>query len=854
MSSAGRASERVSTDRNRRALSKKINILLVDDESANLIALEAVLHNLGHNLVRAHSGEEALRLLLTAAFALILLDARMPCLDGYETARLIRGRDRSRHTPIIFITAHEGGGFPAAGAYALGAVDFLVKPLVPAALRAKVMCFVELFQQTERVRSQAEQLRRLERGAFEHESLRRFRAIIEHSWDAILLLGPDGIIQYASPSSTLILGYPPHEFVGRSAFEFPHPEDLQRAKDLFAQLVQSPGSTVTGTARYRHSDGSWRWLEGANTNLLGEPSVQAVVANYRDVTDHTRVEEELREESERLQRAQEAGRTGTWEWDVPAGKVAWSRGLEAIHGLAPGAFPGTLAAALDHVHPEDRGGVGRAIARALEGRPEACLEYRVLRPDGAVRWVEGRGRLALDAAGKPARVRGVCVDVPERKRAERLLAVEHAVARALAKSATLLDAAPKVLQAVCEGLDWDVGVCWRVDRPAEVLRCVALWRAQAVEASSLAHAKREGAFALGAGLPGRVWAGGSPVWVPEVAQDANFPGAALAAGEGLHGAVGFPVRNGTEFLGVMEFLSREIRQPDDAVLRMMASVGSHLSQFIERRQAEKALYERLRELELARGIQQGFLPRAAPAAAGFAVGGASRPAQETGGDFFDYLCLADGSLALAVGDVSGHGVAAALLMAETCAYLRALALTHTDVARILALANRRLVRDIDSGAFVAVILARLAPGALPDLQQRRALAGLRPRRPRGRQGGPPQHGHAAGPRAGGRVPCRGPGRVGAGRPRLSAHRRGGRRLRRRRRLLRGGPRARRRPGAPRPAPRGDRRGPRPGRLRALRRRPGGRRDGRRPQGGGAPLSGGRECPCFSRPGRYNIKY
>jgi PAS domain S-box-containing protein len=420
-------------------------------------------------------------------------------------------------------------------------------------------------------------------------------------------------------------------------------------------------------------------------------------------------EKALREEGERLHLAQEAGRTGAWEWDVPTGKVAWSRGLEAIHGLAPGAFPGTLAAVLDNVHPEDRGRVAGATARILEWRAEDRLEYRVLRPDGGVRWVEGRGRLVLDAAGKPACMRGVCLDVTERKRAERLLAAEHAVARALAGSATLLDAAPKILRAVCEGLDWDVGVCWRVDRPAGVLRCVEFWRAPQVEASALEHAKRLGAFAPGVGLPGRIWAGGRPVWVPDVARDANFPRAEAAAGGGLHGAVGFPIRDGTEFLGVMEFFSREIRQPDDALLRMMVSIGSHISQFIERRQAEKALYERLREFDVARRIQRGFSPKAAPAPAGFAVSGASRPAQETGGDCFDYLSLADGSLGLAVGDVSGHGIGAALLMATTCAYLRALTLTHTDVDRILALVNRRLVEDAAADHFVTLLLARLDP-------------------------------------------------------------------------------------------------------------------------------------------------
>jgi len=138
----------------------KANILLVDDQPANLLALQAMLEDLGQNLVQARSGEEALRHLLHDDFAVILLDVRMPGLDGYQTARLIRGRDRSRYTPIIFLTAYETPDLPVATAYALGAVDYLVKPLVPEIIRAKVSGFVELFQKTELVRLQGERLRR----------------------------------------------------------------------------------------------------------------------------------------------------------------------------------------------------------------------------------------------------------------------------------------------------------------------------------------------------------------------------------------------------------------------------------------------------------------------------------------------------------------------------------------------------------------------------------------------------------------------------------------------------------------------------------------------------------------------
>jgi CheY-like chemotaxis protein len=131
-------------------------ILLVDDQESNLIALEAVLQAPGYGLVRAASGEEALRRLLHDDFAVVLLDVQMAGLDGFETARLVRSRERSAHTPIIFLTAYESPGFTPARAYTLGAVDYLIKPIVPEILRAKVAVFVELFRR-------AEHIRRLER-------------------------------------------------------------------------------------------------------------------------------------------------------------------------------------------------------------------------------------------------------------------------------------------------------------------------------------------------------------------------------------------------------------------------------------------------------------------------------------------------------------------------------------------------------------------------------------------------------------------------------------------------------------------------------------------------------------------
>src|SRR5512140_1280132 len=140
---------------------EKANILRVDDQVNNLIALEAMLEDLGENLVRAESGTETLRRLLEQDFAVILLDVQMPGLDGFETARLIRERERSRQIPIIFVTALSRNESNMFRGYSIGAVDYLFKPIVPEVLRSKVSFFVELHRKNQELKQQAAELARM---------------------------------------------------------------------------------------------------------------------------------------------------------------------------------------------------------------------------------------------------------------------------------------------------------------------------------------------------------------------------------------------------------------------------------------------------------------------------------------------------------------------------------------------------------------------------------------------------------------------------------------------------------------------------------------------------------------------
>jgi PAS domain S-box-containing protein len=150
---------------------------------------------------------------------------------------------------------------------------------------------------------------------------------------------------------------------------------------------------------------------------------------------------------------------------------------------------------------------------------------------------------------------------------------------------------------MCEALRWDYGALWNVDSGANALRCVEAWHLPSVSVPEFEAASRSTVFTRGVGLPGRVWASGEPAWIPDVVGDANFPRAAIARREGLHAAFALPILTRHQVSGVMEFFSREIREPDEDLLKMLTQVGAHIGQFMERKRAEEDL-ERFFNLSL----------------------------------------------------------------------------------------------------------------------------------------------------------------------------------------------------------------------------------------------------------------
>jgi PAS domain S-box-containing protein len=277
------------------AADDKVDILLVDDRPDKLIVLEAILAELGQNLVKAQSGKEALRHVLSRDFAVILLDVNMPGMDGFETATLIRQRQSSETTPIIFFTAHDEEKY-VSRSYSLGAVDYIRTPIDPEILRAKVRVFVDGYKNTARMRRQAEERRQGQEDRFQKRLTEVAAAPIAQHLDRFFSLAPDmlgilgfdGLFKQLNPSWREILGYTDQELLSRPVLDIVQPEDRE-AMAAHLDRLKKGAPVVNFDNRCACQDGAYRWL-GWTASAF--PAEELVYVFVRDITSQKRAEEE----------------------------------------------------------------------------------------------------------------------------------------------------------------------------------------------------------------------------------------------------------------------------------------------------------------------------------------------------------------------------------------------------------------------------------------------------------------------------------------------------------------------------------------------------------------------------------
>ena len=268
----------------------RAKLLLVDDRAENLLALEAILEPLGTELVRAQSGEEALRRLLEEEFAAILLDVQMPGLDGFQTAELIKRRERTKHVPILFLTAISKDAEHVFRGYSAGAVDYLMKPFDPLILRAKVAVFIELWEKTVEIRRRDALLAEQELQALERESEVRYRSLA----DAV----PQIVWTTDAGGRTLFYNERWYEYTGTTPAAKPervvHPDDLADLRRRREESLQT-GEPFEIEYRLRSADGRYRWHLGRAVCQRDESgTVTGWVGTATDIEDRKLAEERQR--------------------------------------------------------------------------------------------------------------------------------------------------------------------------------------------------------------------------------------------------------------------------------------------------------------------------------------------------------------------------------------------------------------------------------------------------------------------------------------------------------------------------------------------------------------------------------
>jgi PAS domain S-box-containing protein len=421
------------------------------------------------------------------------------------------------------------------------------------------------------------------------ESEERFRVLSDSSLAGIYLIQEDRF-GYVNPALARMFGYAVEEVVDRlPLMDLVHPDDRELVSGDIRGRLEGEAEGIRYEFRGLRKDGSAFPVE-VHGRRIQHRGKTAVIGMLVDNTERERAEAELRASEERFRTVVQFSFDVYWESDAQHRFTVQQFGEGLTDAPAAGSEIGKTRWEVPYLEPDEE--AWRRHRATLDAHlPFRDFELARPTPGGGRRYVSVSGLPVFDASGRFLGYRGVGHHITERKRAQQRLLAQHSVARILAETATVEEAVPRVLQAVCEDLNWDVGMLWRPDRTTGVLRCVHVWHRAMLTVLDFVAASRDTVFAPGEALPGQVWASRVPIAIPDVAKEAGILRGPIAAREGLHGGVAFPILLAGEVLGVLEFFGRDVVDHGEDLLRTLGAIGSQIGQFIERKRAERDLFE-----------------------------------------------------------------------------------------------------------------------------------------------------------------------------------------------------------------------------------------------------------------------
>ena len=421
------------------------------------------------------------------------------------------------------------------------------------------------------------------------ESEERFRSTFENAPIGMAHVGLDGRWLRVNETLCEITAYSRKELLTKTFGDITHPDDLEKSWARVQSLLAGELPKYSMEKRYLRKDGSPVWVEiTVSLRRDGDGRPLYFIGAVEDITDRKRAQEDLCESEERFRSYFELGLIGMAIISPSKGILEVNEEICKTLGYERDELSRKTWAEL--THPGDVAADVAQFNRVLAGEIDGySLDKRFIRKDGRVIYATISLKCLRLADGSVDYFLALMQDITERTQVARRRRAYFAITQILADSPSLNEATPRILQTVGETLGWEIGDLWIPDSDANVLRCLKVWHDPSVNVDQFLSVSYERTIAPGAGLPGRVWTSLKPAWIPDVRKDDNFPRAPFAVEAGFHAGFGFPIVFGDKFLGVMEFFSREIREPDNALLKMFDSIGSQIGQFMERKRAEEAL-------------------------------------------------------------------------------------------------------------------------------------------------------------------------------------------------------------------------------------------------------------------------
>ena len=377
----------------------RARILLADD-NADMRDYVRRLLEARYEVETVGDGEAALAAMARAKPDLVLSDVMMPRIDGMQLLARVRADPKVSTVPIILLSARAGEESRVEGMQA-GADDYLIKPFSASELLARVEAHLKMAQlraeATESLRASAE----------------LFRAFVTASSDIVYRMSPDGTeMRYLQGKD-----FVPHTLAPSQRWlaKYIHPDDQAQMMAAIARAIEAK-SIFELEHRIIRADGTLGWAHSRAIPMLdGSGDIVEWFGTAREITEQKQAEHELRKSEERLRSAVEVGRLGLWDWNVTTGEVYWSDEHFRMEGYGVGEVTPSYDAWTARIHPADRPAAEAALRQAMQTRQEFVSEFRVVHPDGVIRYLYGRGRFFYDEAGQPIRMTGAMVDMTERR-------------------------------------------------------------------------------------------------------------------------------------------------------------------------------------------------------------------------------------------------------------------------------------------------------------------------------------------------------------------------------------------------------------------------------------------------------